>query len=203
MDALDFLEHSKVLIKEIIFGFILISIFIFCILLFNSNLRPNAPGNCLSRLYLNLIRLTSFYTNYTKNVHLLTRLNLIMVFYIIFFFLCINMITSNIKTNELILDTSDLILDQASLSNTKRYACWLKTDSNYILIKNSNTNSYLHRILDEKRKDRTSFCLTEGFSQTGASIELDKVFYLMNKSTLYIFLKYTVRGKKIKVSSKR
>ena len=116
-DALDFLNHSQILIRGIVFGFLFLSIVVFLFKFLKSNFKQMNKR----RFQLSFLSLLHFYESYPKKSHLLTKLNFIVIWYSLFFLICINLITSNIKTNELILDTSNIIDSRAKLFATKRY----------------------------------------------------------------------------------
>lgn len=116
-DALDFIDHSRILIRGVVYGFLFLSIVVF---LFKF-LKPNLKQLNKRRFWLSYLSLLNFYHNYSKKSHLLTKLNFIMISYSLFLLICINLITSNIKTNELILDTSNIIDSMTKLLATKRY----------------------------------------------------------------------------------
>ena len=121
-DAVDFLEHSRMLIREVLVGFLFVSIVIFCFLFFNSNFKYKTVGlSTRRRCYLNFKRLSNFYLHYRKRQHLLTKVNMIMMCYTFFYFICVNAIVCNIESNDLIIDKRDLIDSGPKLLTTKRY----------------------------------------------------------------------------------
>ena len=96
VDSLGFLEHSAVLVKLIAVGFLIttLTIFYFQWAKLNSRLSKG------KRLRISFSRLANFYRNYSKNSYLLSNPNLIMAFFLLFFQINQNLISSNIKTNE-------------------------------------------------------------------------------------------------------
>lgn len=118
-DALAFFQHSETLVHMMLFGFLIATVFVllFQWIRYRENERktpcPNDSQPCklnnrLSR-YLHqwsrrLSRLNSYYKNYMSGRHLLTKLNLIILFYLLFVRVLLSMVSSNIKTNEVIVN---------------------------------------------------------------------------------------------------
>ena len=107
-DALGFLVHCQQLVYQLLLSFIVISIFIFCFQSMDSKSRA-AHSSWRIRFYRNWLRFIRFYHHFYRRSHLLTILNLIFIFYILFYYIFKNLIFSLIKTNEVILDVSQII----------------------------------------------------------------------------------------------
>ena len=73
---------------------------------------------------------------------------------------------------------------------TRRYACWLTQESSYFLIKDSQEDSVLHRVMESKRPSADQICDLTAFLTNPDELnnfDLMKAFFVMNKSALYIF----------------
>ena len=102
VDSLAFLEHSRVIVLILLVGFLFTSL---SILLFRlANLRSLASIQALKRLG---SRLANFYTNYEKRSHLPTKLNMIVLSFLFFQTICLSLLSSNIKTEDIVVDTSE------------------------------------------------------------------------------------------------
>ena len=107
VDALGFLDHSKTMVHLMFAGLLITSVFI---LLFQwigfksptaSGIRPSR----LSTFRLHLSRLKNYYQSYPAGSRILTRINLIFLFYLLFIQLLTDILLSNIITNEVIVDS--------------------------------------------------------------------------------------------------
>lgn len=96
VDSLAFLEHSKAIIKAIWIGFLMNAFLIF---LFQWIKLKDTAQNSFKRIFLRSIY---FFMNKTNA---LTKLNLIIIFFLMFTQILLNMLTSNIKTNEVLVET--------------------------------------------------------------------------------------------------
>ena len=202
LDSLAFLEHSSMIVNLILIGFLITTIFIFCFQLIDSNksnsktitnihrIRTKKAKN-RNRFYLKFRRLINFFRIYyhLKKGNLLTIFNLIMLFYLSFLQINLNLIKSNIKTNEILIDAADLIDSILKLKATKRFVCFFENDPNYKLIQNSENEIF--KILNQKLKDDKTVCFLDSkifnYDQL-KKIKTSKTLFLMNKSSLYIFL---------------
>ena len=98
-DSLAFLQHSLNIVFSILVGFLLVSVIIVCFQAIAAKLNQNNKrNNKRNRICLNLLRLINF-GNCSRSFHL-TKLNLIMAFYLLFFQIHLNMIKSKFLENE-------------------------------------------------------------------------------------------------------
>ena len=118
VDALGFLEHSQNLVGLILAGFLATSAFV---LLFQwiqhrtsrpidrgdahiANDRPSKWTRCFLHLRSGLQRVTNFYRSHWTGGRFPTKANLIFLCFLLFVQTSLNLLASNIKTNELILN---------------------------------------------------------------------------------------------------
>ena len=76
---------------------------------------------------------------------------------------------------------------------SKRYPCYFGSDSNSQFIENSNKNSYLRRIIDEKKKPDGRPCYLDEFFiglRAPDQLDLSKVFLLATRMNIYISLNF-------------
>lgn len=74
---------------------------------------------------------------------------------------------------------------------SKRYSCCFSGVSNFQFIKNSNKNSYLYRVVDQKNRPDGQPCyLEEFFIGTSSPDQLDvsKVFFIATRTNIYLSL---------------
>lgn len=102
-DSLAFLEHSRAIVMIIVVGFLVTSLSTLLFRLIDFDYRQLSTPAKLQRLR---SRLVNFYLNYEKRSHLLTKLNLIVIFFLLFLTICLSMLSSNLKTNDIVVDTS-------------------------------------------------------------------------------------------------
>lgn len=111
------------------------------------------------------------------------------------------MILSNIKTNEQIVDTTDLIDSKIKLWQTNRFACWFSFDLNTDFAKNSDKKSDVYKIFNLKKSSNQLCYIDSLYTDTNFLTKFDllKVFFLMNKSSLYnlIFFISTIQKNQI------
>lgn len=109
VDALGFLDHSKTMVRLMLAGFLVTSLFVYLFqrIAGKSNqrnlwIRNGRQTSRLKRLSHHLSRLKNYYESYPLRCHILTKINLIVLFYLLFVQLLFNMVSSNIKTNDVI-----------------------------------------------------------------------------------------------------
>lgn len=110
VDALGFLDHSMTIVYLMFAGFLLTSVFIVvfqCIQSNNWNVRieNSVWPNQLKKFSFYLIRLKAYYESYPASSLILTKINLIFVFYLLFTQLILDLLSSNIKTGDVIVDS--------------------------------------------------------------------------------------------------
>lgn len=83
--------------------------------------------------------------NFFQNFKLLTKLNVIIIFFALFAQILFGILRSNIKTNEVIVNTSNFIDSKFSLTYSRRYPCGLKNEPIFDFVLNYEKNSELNR----------------------------------------------------------
>lgn len=207
IDSLNFLIHSKTLIRAFWIGLLWTSISIFGFLWLSSNSNSYYKLSKQIRLRQAFVGMIRFYENYLKNTsHLLSKLNLIMVFFVLFYKIVQTTITSNIQTNGVVIDTSSLIDSKSKLFASRRHSCWLENESNYKLIKNSRKGTDLYRIFNlNVRPDAICFLepILKDFDEI-KNFDMNSAFFIMNETGLYVlfvFVSGLIRQKVIFKSS--
>lgn len=101
---LAFLDHSRLIVLIILVGFLIASLSVLFLRLVGCPVYGQlSPMAKLQRLR---SRMISFYLNYEKLSHLLTKINLVVLSFLLFLDICLNMLSSNLKTNDIVVDTS-------------------------------------------------------------------------------------------------
>ena len=103
VDSLAFLGHSRVILFILLAGFLITFLAILPFRLGRLNVRLLGIVQTLKRLR---VRLASFCMNYEKRSYLLTKLNMIVVSFLLFQTICLSMLSSNLKTNDIVVDIS-------------------------------------------------------------------------------------------------
>lgn len=76
---------------------------------------------------------------------------------------------------------------------SKRFSCCFSSDSNYQFIKNSNKNSYLYRIIDQKNRPDGQPCYLDGYFmglRQLAQLDVARVFLLATRMNIYLSLNF-------------
>ena len=211
-NALSFLEHSKLILNFILVGFLIATLFIFAFQLFDqwpnrtltvkskiqSKVQSKVQSKIHTKVRLNVFyrsfrALVSYYESRAKRSYTPSKVNCIMLTFLMFLTILNNMLTFNINTNRVILNTSELINTKAKLESTKRWACWFEVDSaaNDLLVKNSQTID-LTRILARKLMSPGRVCIVNITPQNSFLFEMpiSELFLVALKSSLHIFLSY-------------
>lgn len=111
VDALGFFHHSQTIVCLMFAGFLVTSLFVYLFRWIVGRLsqrdvqirRNRHQPSTLKRLFHHLSRLKNFYS-YPLGSRILTKINLIVLFYLLFIQILLNMVSSNIKTNEVVVD---------------------------------------------------------------------------------------------------
>lgn len=110
VDATSFLNHSQMMVHLMLAGLLATSLFVYLFQWIASNQRGTVRfGNRhrssrLKPFVHQLLKLKSYYKSYLLQCHILTKTNMIVLFFLLFVQLLLNMISSNIKTNEVIVN---------------------------------------------------------------------------------------------------
>lgn len=119
-DSLAFLDYSLVLVSNILIGFLVTFFILFCFQLVKSNFasvvyfpptrsrigrRAVRFREYLPKVLTRISRTLNFFWFHSRSSRLLTRVNLIFLFFLLFLNLNLSMLMMSIKTNEVVLDT--------------------------------------------------------------------------------------------------
>lgn len=125
VNSLAFLQHSHVILQVILVGLLSVAFSVFCLQNFERMTKRSLPK------WHPLWHLHSLSKFFFSRDRLLTKLNLVFIFFLIFLYINLNMLVSNIKTNSLVIDTGDLIDTPSKLQATKRFGCFFENSDIY------------------------------------------------------------------------
>ena len=146
----------------------------------------------------NLMRISSNLIGLNTELSRLSKTGLILLFYNLYMFLFINFLTSNLSTEQTVVDTSTFIKDKWKLLTTDKVICWFQYEIDYILASGSPKGTFFRKIFDMKQfsppfKDENGRlhheCIfsAEALSVTSLNLlfrnKLSKYFILMNRTT--------------------
>lgn len=203
MDSLCFLNHSEFILKILFIGLLitLSTLFLFKFFYYNRSIYTS-KNEKTNRFRLSIKKLFKYIKEYSRKKNQLTKLNLIMIFFILFNQINLNLLTNSIKTNEVIVVVDDVIDTLPKLFETKRYACWLESETGFVKAKNSESSNYMRKIYDLKRRKADEICTLDiiftDYDEI-EKIELDKVFFLNDKTVLQMLLSYISRYRKVDI----
>lgn len=192
-NSLSFLEHSKLILIFILGGFLIATLFIFVFQLADQSADRKRP----TVLRRSILAVLNYYQNCSRRLGSPSKVNCVMVTFLLFWMIMYNTLTSNTNSNRVILNTSELIDSRSKLDRTRRWACWLTMDqaaNNLIL--NGDKAQGLAQILDRKRMppdNRVCNLNEESEDHFLYKIPPDEMFFVMLKSSLHIFMSFFYR----------
>ena len=92
--------------------------------------------------------------------------SLIVLFYLIYFMLFKSIVSNNIKSNSVLVNTSDLIESKADLLRTKRKICFRENEFVFLMIRDAPNGSYLKSVLEISKINNNGQLCTYGRSAT-------------------------------------
>lgn len=152
-------------------------------------LGPGAKRGLLYRLE----KVSEFYRLYSKDPHRLTKLTVIMTWFFLFFGINLSMLSSSMKTNQVIIDGTEFIDSKLKLETTSRYGCWFTEDTIYKFVANSEKDSWLYQLLKKRKKPDKEVCMMDqifinpNLIQQSAP-ELTKIFWACTKSLAFFLM---------------
>lgn len=186
-NALAFLAYSSPILRIILAGLLLASMFV----LGHQLIGQTAEGQWYRRkipLASQWRRLAAFFRNGDKSTYLATRRNLVRVSFLLFLNIAFNLITSNISQKVVIVDDSILIDSRTKLFQTDKWACWFD-DSDFDYFRRSNEGSDLWRVTNQMKQPDGNFCFLNHFFEDPTLIgdfPITKTFFLSKKlNTLF------------------
>ena len=194
-NALSFLEHSTLILNFYLAGFLItsLSIFVFLLLRQQPDRQPKGQGrsNAFRRLLLALI---VYYRSLARRSYSPSKVNCIMVTFLLFTAILNNTLTSTINTNRVILNTTELIDSRSKLEGTHRWACWFALDSsaNELMMQPHNGKTTdLMRILNRKRQPpNNSLCIVDATLTNAFEMPVHELFYVILKTSLHMFMSF-------------
>ena len=146
-------------------------------------------------------RITNNFFGFDQKLKGSSKTGLIFLCFDLFLFLFINLLNSRLSTEQVVVDTSDIINSHFKLLTTPKVICWFKDEIDYILASQSPKNTFLYRVFISKQlrepvKDYYGRMLkeckfsAESFSITTLNIllknKLSTRFILMNRTTALV-----------------
>ena len=124
------------------------------------------------------------------------KIGLTLIFYHLFYFLFKLVISNQITTSKVVVDTSYIINSMEDLLETKSVICWLKNDVEITMAEQSPEGSNMRRLFKEKKYSRpikdmegeySDHCLLS-IKTIGQQFEFKDKILFINEPSLYGFL---------------
>lgn len=80
-----------------------------------------------------------------------SKIGLILLFYSLYVFLFLNLLSCNMKTEQVIVKTNHIIDSDYKLLNTPKVACWFESEYDYTLASKSPKETFLYKVFDSKK----------------------------------------------------
>lgn len=125
-----------------------LTVLFFGVFLINLLEFPNQTEKCKKmRLFSRIILLTE---NILMGNSILSSFGLFLIFCQLFIWHCQLFVTNNIKTNKVVIDTSDIIKDKQDLFSSKRVNCFMDEETETNMALTAPKGSILSKLYDEK-----------------------------------------------------
>ena len=92
----------------------------------------------------------------------LNAVSFLVLFYLIYSMIFKSILGNNIKSNSVIVDTSDLVEDKADLLSTKRKICFRENEFVFRMIRDASAGSYLKAVLERSKENNNGQLCTYG-----------------------------------------
>ena len=188
-----FLFENLNLLIFILIGYLLLFIISFLFL-------RNAIHNSLKRLKLILFKLS--FLDYNQLCAISSKIALVFLFFNLFLFILITVLTAFIKTEKVIVNCDEIINTDLKLIQTPKTLTLLVNDFDFFKI--CAKNSLLTRLIDKKIKANNHLILdAKGFSklkQVALKKKLPSLFFLIEDHSLKHFISVFLEGTKDQVA---
>lgn len=151
--------------------FSIFSIFLISILIFN--ILPSF--NSTKKMILIVKNLIGIQHNLTKRLNIVS---LILIFYMLYWMVFKSILSNNINSKKIVVDTSDIVQEREEILGTKKTICFWNDESELTLVENSRKGSFLYKILT---KSKNKLCTFNEKDDSFQMLNLDEVVLLINR----------------------